>query len=188
MGRKVNPVGFRLGIVSDWDSKWFAERNYTEQLHEDLAIREMIMKELTRAGISRIELERSANKVDVTLHTSKPGIVIGKQGANVERIRQQLEKKSGMELEAGRARLDSLRLFVHGIGAWPAPPVQSQSEVYALLAEWGLPTSPYFRTADDIDGVLDFVTHYGEHRHDVEHEIDGVVVKVDELALHDELL
>ena len=102
-------------------------------------------------------------------------------------LRQQLEKKSGMELEAGRARLDSLRLFVHGIGAWPAPPVQSQSEVYALLAEWGLPTSPYFRTADDIDGVLDFVTHYGEHRHDVEHEIDGVVVKVDELALHDEL-
>jgi DNA ligase (NAD+) len=98
-------------------------------------------------------------------------------------LRQQLEKKSGMELEAGRARLDSLRLFVHGIGAWPAPPVQSQSEVYALLAEWGLPTSPYFRTADDIDGVLDFVTHYGEHRH----EIDGVVVKVDELALHDEL-
>jgi small subunit ribosomal protein S3 len=93
VGRKVNPVGFRLGIVSDWDSKWYAERNYTEQLHEDLAIREMIMKELTRAGISRIELERSANKVDVTLHTSKPGIVIGKQGANVERIRQQLEKK-----------------------------------------------------------------------------------------------
>jgi small subunit ribosomal protein S3 len=93
VGRKVNPVGFRLGIVTDWDSKWFAERNYTEQLHEDLAIREMIMKELTRAGISRIELERSANKVDVTLHTSKPGIVIGKQGANVERIRQQLEKK-----------------------------------------------------------------------------------------------
>jgi len=98
VGRKVNPVGFRLGIVSDWDSKWYAERNYTEQLHEDLAIREMIMKELTRAGISRIELERSANKVDVTLHTSKPGIVIGKQGANVERIRQQLEKKVGKKV------------------------------------------------------------------------------------------
>lgn len=102
-------------------------------------------------------------------------------------LRQQLDKKSGMELEAGRARLDSLRLFVHGIGAWPVPPVQSQSEVYGLLAGWGLPTSPYFRTADDIDGVLAFVAHYGEHRHDVEHEIDGVVVKVDELALHDEL-
>ncbi|AUG29689.1 MULTISPECIES: NAD-dependent DNA ligase LigA [Microbacterium] len=102
-------------------------------------------------------------------------------------LRQQLDKKNGMEREAGHARLSSLRLFVHGIGAWPAPPVASQSEVYALLSAWGLPTSPYFRTADDIDGVVDFVAHYGEHRHDVEHEIDGVVVKVDELALHDEL-
>ncbi|TFV81912.1 NAD-dependent DNA ligase LigA [Microbacterium sp. dk485] len=102
-------------------------------------------------------------------------------------LRQQLEKKSGLELEAGRARLQSLRLFVHGIGAWPAPPVSSQSEVYGLLAEWGLPTSPYFRMSDDIDGVLAFVAEYGEHRHAVEHEIDGVVVKVDELALHDEL-
>ena len=102
-------------------------------------------------------------------------------------LRQQLDKKDGLEHEAGQARLDSLRLFVHGIGAWSRPPVDSQSEIYALLAEWGLPTSPYFRTTDDIDGVLDFVAHYGEHRHDVEHEIDGVVVKVDELALHDEL-
>lgn len=102
-------------------------------------------------------------------------------------LRQQLDKKEGLELEAGRARLDSLRLFVHGIGAWSEPPVAAQSEVYDLLASWGLPASPYFRTSDDVDGVMDFVAHYGEHRHDVEHEIDGVVVKVDELALHDEL-
>ena len=93
MGRKVNPIGFRLGIVSDWESKWFAERTYTEQLHEDLKIRKLIMRELTRASISRIELERSANKVDVKLHTAKPGIVIGKQGANVERLRNMLEKE-----------------------------------------------------------------------------------------------
>jgi small subunit ribosomal protein S3 len=93
MGRKVNPIGFRLGIVTDWESRWFAERNYTEQLHEDLRIRRLVMQELTRAGISRIELERSANKVDVTLHTSKPGIVIGKQGANVERLRLLLERE-----------------------------------------------------------------------------------------------
>ncbi len=102
-------------------------------------------------------------------------------------LRQQLEKKSGLEREAGQARIDSLRLFVHGIGAWQNPPVDSQSEIYGLLAEWGLPTSPYFRTFDDVDGVLDFVAHHGQHRHDVEHEIDGVVVKVDELDLHDEL-
>lgn len=98
MGRKVNPIGFRLGIVSDWESKWYAEKNYTEQLHEDLLIRKLVMKELSRAGISRIELERAANKVDVTLHTSKPGIVIGKQGANVERIRAMLEKAVGKKV------------------------------------------------------------------------------------------
>jgi small subunit ribosomal protein S3 len=98
MGRKVNPIGFRLGIASDWESKWFAERTYTELLHEDLAIRKLILGELTRAGISRIELERSANKVDVTLHTSKPGIVIGKQGSNVERLRQMIEKEVGKKV------------------------------------------------------------------------------------------
>nr|WP_218853205.1 NAD-dependent DNA ligase LigA [Microbacterium immunditiarum] len=102
-------------------------------------------------------------------------------------LRQQLDKKDGLELEAGEARLASLRLFVHGIGAWQSPPVTSQSEIYGLLAEWGLATSPYFGTTDTIDGVIEFVEHHGQHRHDVEHEIDGIVVKVDELALHDEL-
>jgi small subunit ribosomal protein S3 len=98
MGRKVNPIGYRLGIVTDWESKWYAERNYTDQLHEDLRIRRLIMRELTRAGISKIELERSANKVDVTLSTSKPGIVIGKHGANVERLRTMLEREIGKKV------------------------------------------------------------------------------------------
>jgi small subunit ribosomal protein S3 len=98
MGRKVHPVGFRLGISSEWESKWFAEKQYTELLHEDIAIRNLVEKELQRAGVARIELERSANKVDVTLHTAKPGIVIGKQGANVERIRSLIEKKVGKKV------------------------------------------------------------------------------------------
>ena len=98
MGRKVNPVGFRLGVSSDWESTWFAEKNYTEYLHEDLKIREIIQSELTRAGVSRIEVERAANKVDVTLYTSKPGIVIGKQGSNVDRIRKLLENKVGRKV------------------------------------------------------------------------------------------
>ena len=84
--------------------KWYAERNFTEQLHEDLRIGRLILNELTRAGISRIELERSANKVDVTLHTSKPGIVIGKQGANVERLRQMLEQGSTRRCTCGSKR------------------------------------------------------------------------------------
>lgn len=98
MGRKVHPVGFRLGIVHDWESKWYAERNYTEQLHEDLYIRRVISGELTRAGISRIDIERSANRIEVTIHTSKPGIVIGKQGSNVERLRQVLEQHVGKKV------------------------------------------------------------------------------------------
>jgi small subunit ribosomal protein S3 len=98
MGRKINPIGFRLGISSDWESKWYAEKSYTELLHEDLAIRKLIMDELTRAGIARIEIERAVNKVDVTMFTAKPGIVIGKQGSNVERLRTLLEKKVGKKV------------------------------------------------------------------------------------------
>lgn len=102
-------------------------------------------------------------------------------------LRQQLEKKTGLEREAGEARLDGLRLYVHGIGAWPDPPVTAQSEVYDLLAGWGLPTSPRSTVNSSIDEVVRFVEQYGENRHTVEHELDGIVVKVDELALHDEL-
>lgn len=102
-------------------------------------------------------------------------------------LRQQIDKKSGLELEAGMLRIESLSLYVHGIGAWPNPPVGAQSEVYELLAEWGLPTSPHTKVFQTVDEVSAFVGYFGEHRHDVEHELDGIVVKVDELALHDEL-
>lgn len=98
MGRKVHPIGFRLGGVHQWESNWYAERNYTEQLHEDIFIRKLISDQLTRAGISRIGIERSANRIEVTIHTSKPGIVIGKQGSNVERLRQMLENELGKKV------------------------------------------------------------------------------------------
>jgi small subunit ribosomal protein S3 len=98
MGRKVNPIGFRLGGVRTWESTWYAERNYTEQLHEDLQIRKLIMGQLTRAGISKITIERAANRIEVSVHTSKPGIVIGKQGANVEKLRQMLEARIGKKV------------------------------------------------------------------------------------------
>lgn len=98
MGRKVNPIGFRLGGIRDWESTWYAERNYTEQLHEDLFIRKLIQDQLTRAGISRVEIERAANRIEVSIHTSKPGIVIGKQGSNVEKLRQMLEAKVGKKV------------------------------------------------------------------------------------------
>ncbi|MGO2535771.1 MAG: NAD-dependent DNA ligase LigA, partial [Brachybacterium tyrofermentans] len=97
-------------------------------------------------------------------------------------LRQQLEKKTGLEREAGDARLTSLRLTVHGLGAWPDPPVGSQSEVYELLASWGLPTSRYMEVVGTTDDVVAYVERYGERRHDLEHEIDGIVIKVDSFA------
>jgi small subunit ribosomal protein S3 len=99
MGRKVHPIGFRLGYIKDWQSKWFAEKNYTDQLHEDIAIRTMIFKELAGAAVSRIEIERSANKVEVTIFTAKPGVVIGKRGANVDVLKGSLEKLSGKKIK-----------------------------------------------------------------------------------------
>lgn len=102
-------------------------------------------------------------------------------------LRQKAEGKNAAQLDLMRARLAGLKMLVHGVGAWPDPPVASQSEVYELLAAWGLPTSTRYRVVDSVDGVQEFVSYYGEHRHSVEHEIDGVVVKVDELALHAEL-
>jgi DNA ligase (NAD+) len=151
-----------------------------EALNElQASMRDRVFAESTARGVDEEKAERGAAR-------RFPAFANPRNAASGG-LRQQLDKKSGLEREAGRARLDSLRLFVHGIGAWQDPPVDSQSEVYGLLAEWGLPTSPYFRTFDDVEGVVGFVSHYGEHRHDVEHEIDGVVVKVDELSLHDEL-
>ena len=102
-------------------------------------------------------------------------------------LRQKAEGKNAAQLELMRRRLSGLKMLVHGIGAWPDPPVAAQSEVYELMAGWGLPTSTRYRVVDSVDGVQEFVAYYGEHRHSVEHEIDGVVVKVDELALHAEL-
>ncbi|MFT4235809.1 MAG: NAD-dependent DNA ligase LigA [Microbacterium sp.] len=102
-------------------------------------------------------------------------------------LRQQLDKKSGLEREAGLLRIESLSLYVHGIGAWPAPPVAAQSEIYDLLKGWGLPASPHNRVCETTGEVDAFIAHYGDHRHEIEHELDGAVIKVDELELHDEL-
>lgn len=99
MGRKVHPIGFRLGYIKDWQSKWYADAHYTDQLHEDIALRAMIHKELQNAGVSRIEIERSSNKIEVTVYTAKPGIVIGKRGTNVDQLKATLEKKTGKKVK-----------------------------------------------------------------------------------------
>jgi small subunit ribosomal protein S3 len=96
MGRKVHPTGIRLKVIRDWNARWYAEgRRYGELLHEDLAIRNMIEETHQRAGISRIEIERFPNKVLVTLHTARPGIVIGRKGSAVKELKQRLEDLTG---------------------------------------------------------------------------------------------
>jgi DNA ligase (NAD+) len=102
-------------------------------------------------------------------------------------LRQMLHKKQGNERKAGQIRIDSLSLYVHGIGAWENPPVASQSEVYELLREWGLPVSPHSRVLDSIDDVVARIEELHETRAQIEHKIDGAVIKVDELAAHAEL-
>lgn len=92
MGQKVNPHGFRVGIINTWDSKWYAGKDYQKFLLEDIRIREFIKEKLFLSGISRVEIERASNKVRVSIHTAKPGMVIGRQGANIELLKGDLKK------------------------------------------------------------------------------------------------
>lgn len=91
MGQKVNPIGFRLGINRDWDSRWYAAKDYSGFVLEDYKIRKYLRKRLFQAGVSRIEIERAANKVRIKLHTARPGLVIGKKGAEIENVKRGLE-------------------------------------------------------------------------------------------------
>src|SRR5438093_1538660 len=112
MGQKVHPHGFRLGYIYDWNSKWYADRNYTDLLHEDLAIRGRIRTMLPEAGISRVEIERNANQVTVSIYTARPGIVIGRGGQRVDELRSGLEKVTGRKV---RVNINEVR--VPGIAA-----------------------------------------------------------------------
>ena len=98
MGQKVNPIGLRLGIVKTWDSRWYAGKNYADYILEDANIRKYIKKKLYHAGISRIEIERSAKRVRLRIYTARPGIVIGKKGAEIEQLKRELEKLISQEV------------------------------------------------------------------------------------------
>ncbi|MBP8980003.1 MAG: 30S ribosomal protein S3 [Syntrophobacterales bacterium] len=98
MGQKVNPIGLRLGGVKTWKSMWFSEKNYSELLHEDLRIRRYLKQKLYHAGISRIEIERAANKAKVNIYAARPGIIIGKKGSEIEKLKKDLEKVSSSEI------------------------------------------------------------------------------------------
>jgi small subunit ribosomal protein S3 len=112
MGQKVHPIGFRLGVIKTWDSKWFDEKNYAKWLHEDIKIREFVKKSLNHAGVSRVEIERAASKVKVNVHTARPGIVIGKRGAGIESVKKDLQKYTANEVflnivEVRKAEIDA---------------------------------------------------------------------------------
>lgn len=112
MGQKVHPNGLRVGIIRDWDSKWYAEKDYATLLHEDLKIRDFIEKRLVDASVSKVEIERAAKRVNITIHTAKPGMVIGKGGSEVEALRKSLNDLTGKRVhinivEIKRADLDA---------------------------------------------------------------------------------
>lgn len=98
MGQKVNPIGFRLGIHRNWDSRWFAGKEYSYLVLEDHDIRKFLKKRLLQAGVSRIEIERAANKARIKIHTARPGLVIGKKGVEIEHLKRELEKKIKREI------------------------------------------------------------------------------------------
>jgi len=99
VGQKVNPHGFRLGITTDFKSRWFADKQYAEYVKEDVAIRRLMSKGMERAGIAKVEIERTRDRVRVDIHTARPGIVIGRRGAEADRIRGELEKLTGKQVQ-----------------------------------------------------------------------------------------
>ena len=98
MGQKVHPIGFRLGFNKTWRSRWYAEKEYAELLHEDLALKKDLKKRFAHAGVSRIEIERAANKLKITIYTSRPGIIIGRKGQEVDKLKQEIQKRTGKEV------------------------------------------------------------------------------------------
>ena len=112
MGQKVHPQGFRLGYTKTWNSRWFASKNYREWLHEDLQIKRKLKRRFAHAGVSKIEIERAANKFKINILTSRPGIIIGRKGAEVDRLKAEIESETGRDVfinieEINRPEIDA---------------------------------------------------------------------------------
>jgi small subunit ribosomal protein S3 len=98
VGQKVHPIGYRLGFTKTWNSRWYAEKDYARLLHEDLLIRSMVKRKLMHAGVSRVEIERSGNQAKVNIYTARPGIIIGRKGTEVDKLKAELETKTGRQI------------------------------------------------------------------------------------------
>lgn len=99
MGQKVNPVGLRVGIIKGWDSNWFDEKGFSSKLNEDLTLRKYVQRRLRQAGVSKVTIERTARKVSLTIHTARPGIVIGKKGAEVDKLKEELKLVTNKDVQ-----------------------------------------------------------------------------------------
>ncbi len=110
MGQKVNPHGLRLGIIKTWDAKWYADKDYAKNLHEDIKIREMLKEKLYTSNVSQIIIERAANRVKVTIHTAKPGMVIGRGGSGIENIKKWLKELTGKNIDVNIAEIKQAEL------------------------------------------------------------------------------
>jgi small subunit ribosomal protein S3 len=98
MGQKVHPTGFRLGFNKTWRSRWYAEKDYAKLLHEDVALKKELKKRFAHAGVSRVDIERAANKLKISIFTSRPGIIIGRKGQEVDKLKQEIQKRTGKEV------------------------------------------------------------------------------------------
>ncbi len=112
MGQKVHPTGLRLGIIKTWDSRWFSQKNYASLLHEDIKIRKIVKERLMHAGVAKVEIERAGQKAKINIHTARPGIIIGKKGAEVDKLKKDLEAMTGKQMyiniqEIRRPELDA---------------------------------------------------------------------------------
>lgn len=109
MGQKVNPIGFRLGIINDWNSHWYAERGeYRKQLNNDLQIRDYLRRKLSHASVSRIQIERRNDTAEITIHTARPGIVIGKKGNDIELLRKEIARMMGLQTGAVKTNIEEI--------------------------------------------------------------------------------
>lgn len=113
MGNKINPHGLRVGIIRDWDSKWFAEKDYADLLHEDIMIRDYIEERLADSSVSNVEIERAANRVNISIHTSKPGMVIGKGGSEVDALRTKLSNMTDKKVHINIVEVKKPDLDAH---------------------------------------------------------------------------
>ncbi len=98
MGQKVHPIGFRLGFNKTWRSRWYAQRDYADLLHEDVVLKRDLKKKFGHAGVSRVDIERAANKLKISIYTSRPGIIIGRKGQEVDKLKQEIQKRTGKEV------------------------------------------------------------------------------------------